>query len=250
LVLSATANFVPIGRKDNLYENPWNGWFCDYFTFCVGFSEVEVDLLTGEWSILRSDILYDAGESLNSTIDIGQAQGAFVFGIGYFLTEEWLISPKGMINSPDTWEYKPPTVYEIPRQFNVELLKDSKFPKGVLGMKGIGEPPMLLAYNIVSAIKYAIGQSRVERGLPPVFRLDGPVSVDRIQNAVQLKQTDFVLEDGPVQVQAEPKKVEAKVETKVEEPKAEETPADVKAEDKGEDESGKKGKKGQKQERT
>jgi len=192
---------VPIGRKDNLYENPWNGWFCDYFTFCVGFSEVEVDLLTGEWSILRSDILYDAGESLNSTIDIGQAQGAFVFGIGYFLTEEWLISPKGMINSPDTWEYKPPTVYEIPRQFNVELLKDSKFPKGVLGMKGIGEPPMLLAYNIVSAIKYAIGQSRVERGLPAVFRLDGPVSVDRIQHAVQLKQTDLVLEESNVVAQ-------------------------------------------------
>lgn len=34
--------------------------------------QVEVNLLTGETTILRSDILYDCGQSLNPAVDLGQ----------------------------------------------------------------------------------------------------------------------------------------------------------------------------------
>ena len=48
-----------------------------------------------------------AGESLNPAIDIGQAQGAWVMGLGYFFREDLLTCPKtGDNRSPDTWEYK------------------------------------------------------------------------------------------------------------------------------------------------
>ena len=43
-----------------------------YFNYAAAVSEVEIDALTGEYTILRSDIVYDAGHSLNPAIDIGQ----------------------------------------------------------------------------------------------------------------------------------------------------------------------------------
>ena len=45
-----------------------------YFNYAAAVSEVEVDCLTGEFTILRSDIVYDAGHSLNPAIDIGQVR--------------------------------------------------------------------------------------------------------------------------------------------------------------------------------
>ena len=52
-------------------ENPKGRPFY-YFNYAAAVSEVEIDALTGEFTILRSDIVYDAGHSLNPAIDIGQ----------------------------------------------------------------------------------------------------------------------------------------------------------------------------------
>jgi hypothetical protein len=57
--------------------------------------------------VLRSDILYDCGNSLNPVIDVGQAEGAFVMGQGYFMQEEILQGFDGVLASEDTWEHEP-----------------------------------------------------------------------------------------------------------------------------------------------
>ena len=43
-----------------------------YFSYGASASEVEVDTLTGDFTILRSDLVMDVGDSLNPAIDIGQ----------------------------------------------------------------------------------------------------------------------------------------------------------------------------------
>ncbi|XVF47063.1 hypothetical protein PTKIN_Ptkin03bG0078900 [Pterospermum kingtungense] len=43
-----------------------------YLNYGVAVSEVEVNLLTGQTTILRTDILYDCGQSLNPAVDLGQ----------------------------------------------------------------------------------------------------------------------------------------------------------------------------------
>ena len=43
-----------------------------YFSYGVSASEVEVDTLTGDFTILRSDLVMDVGDSLNPALDIGQ----------------------------------------------------------------------------------------------------------------------------------------------------------------------------------
>ena len=79
-----------------------------YFGLGAGCSEVEVDMLTGSVTTLRTDILYDCGHSLNPVIDIGQAEGAYVMGLGFFLQEETMYNKAtGELVSDGTWEYVP-----------------------------------------------------------------------------------------------------------------------------------------------
>jgi hypothetical protein len=51
---------------------------------------VEIDVLTGETTLLRTDILYDDGQSLNPCLDIGQIEGGFLRGAGLMLTEQMM----------------------------------------------------------------------------------------------------------------------------------------------------------------
>ena len=57
-------------------------------------SEVAIDTLTGEMRVLRSDILHDVGASINPAIDIGQVEGAFITGMGWLTTEEFVYNSK------------------------------------------------------------------------------------------------------------------------------------------------------------
>ena len=44
----------------------------NYSAFGAAVSEVELDVLTGEKLVLRSDIHFDCGQSLNPAVDMGQ----------------------------------------------------------------------------------------------------------------------------------------------------------------------------------
>jgi xanthine dehydrogenase molybdopterin-binding subunit B len=69
-------------RQD--FDRDWFG----YYIYACAWTQVEVDGVTGELDVLRSEIFYDAGGSRNPATDIGQVEGAFVQGLGNILTEE------------------------------------------------------------------------------------------------------------------------------------------------------------------
>ncbi|ESQ42120.1 hypothetical protein EUTSA_v10012448mg [Eutrema salsugineum] len=106
-----------------------------YLNYGVAASEVEVNVLTGETTVLRTDIIYDCGKSLNPAVDLGQIEGAFVQGLGFFMLEEYLMNSDGLIVTDSTWTYKIPTVDTIPRQFNVEILNSGHHKNRVLSSK-------------------------------------------------------------------------------------------------------------------
>ncbi|HEY0395519.1 MAG TPA: molybdopterin cofactor-binding domain-containing protein [Candidatus Elarobacter sp.] len=166
------------------------------FTYSAACSEVEVDVLTGEVMILRSDIIYDMGFSLNPAVDIGQIEGAFVQGIGYILTEEvtYQTDPSrddfGRLNSDNTWRYKPPAVTTIPIEMNVHFFPRYDVvppdPDELFSSKEVGEPPLVLATSVFLAIKNAVRASRVERDLSPIFDLSAPATVQEVRRAAGL----------------------------------------------------------------
>ena len=47
-----------------------------------------MDILTGEVEIIRSDLVYDMGKSINPATDVGQIEGAFMQGVGRVLLED------------------------------------------------------------------------------------------------------------------------------------------------------------------
>ncbi|XP_042387879.1 putative aldehyde oxidase-like protein [Zingiber officinale] len=64
-------------------------WVADdtssYLNYGAAISEVEIDVLTGATTILRADLTYDCGQSLSPAVDLGQVEGSFVQGIGFFV---------------------------------------------------------------------------------------------------------------------------------------------------------------------
>jgi xanthine dehydrogenase/oxidase len=167
------------------------------FTYSAVCSVAEVDILTGEVKVLRSDLAYDIGWSLNPALDIGQVEGAFVQGIGYVLTEELVFQPEGTpdegrLNTTNTWRYKPPAVTTIPLELNTYLFPRSLAasvpddPADVLSSKEVGEPPLVLATSVFLAVKAAIRASRLERGLDGLFRLDAPATVQEVRRACEV----------------------------------------------------------------
>ncbi|MEQ9301366.1 MAG: molybdopterin-dependent oxidoreductase [Cyclobacteriaceae bacterium] len=173
------------------------------FTFSAACSEVELDVLTGEVKVLKSDIVYDMGWSINPAIDIGQVEGAFVQGLGYVMTEKLVFEPegeeKGRLNTLNTWRYKPPAVTTIPLEMNTYLYPRSNSsevpdnPNELFSSKEVGEPPLVLATSVFFAIKDAIRSSRIERGLNPYFKLNAPATVQEVSRACELSDPDQLI---------------------------------------------------------
>jgi xanthine dehydrogenase molybdopterin-binding subunit B len=147
-----------------------------YYAYGMSVSEVEVDVLTGESKLLRSDILHDVGDSLNPEIDLGQIEGGFIQGVGWVTTEEIKWDNKGRLltHSPDT--YKIPTVNDIPRFFNVELLSGYPNEGTIRKSKAVGEPPLMLAFSVWLAIKDAVS-SVGNHEFEPAFSLPATAEV-------------------------------------------------------------------------
>ncbi|VAH30505.1 unnamed protein product [Triticum turgidum subsp. durum] len=172
-----------------------------YLNYGAAASEAEIDLLTGATTVLRSDLIYDCGQSLNPAVDMGQVEGAFVQGIGYFMSEEYVTNTDGLVVSDGTWTYKIPTVDTIPKQFNVELRNSGFHKKRVLSSKASGEPPLLLAASVHCATRDAIAAARKELhccgsgpSSPSFFELEVPAIMPVVKELCGLDNVEKYLE--------------------------------------------------------
>jgi xanthine dehydrogenase/oxidase len=162
-----------------------------YFVFSAAATEVEIDVLTGEFTILRADILYDPGKSPNPAIDIGQLEGAYVQGLGFATTEELVYDKQGRLVTDNIWSYKPPCTKTIPLDFRVRFypvdearnaLEEKAELHAVKSSKTTGEPGMTLGITAYFAIKRAIMDARRElTGAHDWLSMDLPATCQRIQ---------------------------------------------------------------------
>lgn len=164
----------------------------NYFTNGGALAVVEVDCLTGDHQLLRTDLVMDVGESINPALDIGQVEGGFLQGVGWSTIEELVWGDKG----PNKWlpdgamlttgpgTYKIPSASNVPLEWNVGLLADSPNPRVVYSSKGIGEPPLFLGSSAYWAIKDAVHAFRASEGMgTDHFVLDSPATCERVRLA-------------------------------------------------------------------
>jgi len=179
-----------------------SGWYqykkddnqCAYSTYGTAISEVLVDGITGEVRVERVDVLMDLGNQLDAAIDIGQVQGGFMMALGYLLTEEQKFDESARQLNLGTWEYKIPSAYDIPLEFNVALLKDSPNPVGVKGSKASAEPSMCLIPSVYLAVKNALYALRKSNGLgDDWFMLDTPLTPERVAIAAGTRVSSLVV---------------------------------------------------------
>ncbi|CAL1535967.1 unnamed protein product, partial [Lymnaea stagnalis] len=130
--------------------------YATYNCWSACCSEVEVDVLTGQYQITQVDFLYDCGISLNPEIDLGQLEGGFLMGCGLFLLEGMTFDPAtGKALTDGTWTYKPPLAKDLPIKFNVKFMRNTPNPKGVLRSKAVGEVPVAQGACVLLALKRA-----------------------------------------------------------------------------------------------
>ncbi|CAG9813286.1 unnamed protein product [Phaedon cochleariae] len=162
--------------------NPKSPAVEDYKIMGVGVAEVEVDILTGLRQISRVDILEDVGESMNPYVDIGQIEGAFVMGLGYFTMEQIIHDPDGKLLTDRTWTYKPPGAKDIPLNFRIKFANESHEPTlGVLKSKAAAEPPLCLSVTVPLAIRQALDSARREADASQAtwIPFNGPTTVEQ-----------------------------------------------------------------------
>ena len=128
-----------------------------YFAWGGAVLEVEVNGLTGEHRVVRADLLHDVGDPLSPSIDVGQVEGAFVQGLGWLTCEEVIYDRAGRLVTRGPSTYKIPSIGDVPNDFRVALLTKATQPGTIHGSKAVGEPPLMLAISVVSALRHAIG---------------------------------------------------------------------------------------------
>jgi len=125
--------------------------------FQAGFAEIEVDTETGEIKVIKYVVAHDIGRAINPQNVEGQLQGGAVQGLGYALSEDFVVDRRtGKTLSDSFATYKIPSSLDIPA-IEVILVEDP-VPSGPFGAKGVGEPGIVnVAPSIANALYDAIG---------------------------------------------------------------------------------------------
>jgi xanthine dehydrogenase large subunit len=152
-----------------------------YYAYGAAVSEVIVDTLTGEYRLLRVDIVHDCGDSLNPAVDLGQVEGGFVQGVGWLTSEELCWNDAGELTTHAPSTYKIPTCSDLAPDFRVQLLQNAGNREDTIyRSKAVGEPPLMLGISAFHAIRDAIATD--EQPLPD---LQAPATPEAVLKAIE-----------------------------------------------------------------
>lgn len=154
-----------------------------YFAYGMAVTEVALDTLTGEYRLLRADILHDAGNSLNPALDIGQVEGGYIQGAGWLTTEELVWDEAGRLRTHAPSTYKIPTARDAPEVFNVALWDGENPMKTIYRSKAVGEPPFILGISAFLALSDAVAACG-----PHYPALDAPATPEECLRAIKRAQ--------------------------------------------------------------
>lgn len=127
-----------------------------YYTQGAAAAEVRIDRFTGDLTVPRVDLLIDIGRSINPGVDRGQVIGGFVQGMGWVTGECLVYDERGRLLSDSPTTYKIPAASDVPADFRCEFFPNDDNVENVARSKAVGEPPLMHAICVWSAVKHAL----------------------------------------------------------------------------------------------
>ena len=142
-------------------------------SFAAHFALVEVDLLTGNVSVLRYVAAHDSGRIINPLTAVNQVEGGVSQMLGLTLSEELVTdAASGVTLNGSFLEHKCPTIGQFPEFQTIFVETDD--PVAPFGAKALGEPPSVpVAAAVVNAVYDAVGVRFTQIPLTPDKVLDG-----------------------------------------------------------------------------
>jgi 4-hydroxybenzoyl-CoA reductase alpha subunit len=135
------------------------------YSFAAYVAEVDVDVETGEYRVVKIWAAFDCGRALNRLAVEGQIEGSIHMGLGQVMGESMNYRGSRLFN-PSLLEYKIPMPQQMPE---VEiLLVGEDDPEGPFGAKEAGEGPLIATLPAIGNALYdAIGVRFTELPITP-----------------------------------------------------------------------------------
>ncbi len=166
---------VKTSVKDEVGEKSTSAfWF-----LAAGAAEVEVDVDTGKFKLLKYATAVDVGKALNPLGCRQQLTGAAITGIGQAVFEE-IAYDNGQLINPNFVDYVLPSLGDMPAVIDPIAIENPD-RNGPFGAKGIGESALIpVAPAIANAIFDAVG----------VRIKDLPIKAEKIYLALEELKTE------------------------------------------------------------
>jgi CO/xanthine dehydrogenase Mo-binding subunit len=152
-----------------------------FSSFGAQAAEVEVDVETGQVTIVRMTAAHDFGRAINPKLCISQIIGGMEIGVGYALSEEGIYDSKtGKMLNPNFHQYRLPTSMDMPpiEAYIIES-RDPYFAFDARGGAEVTNTPTPAA--IANAIHHAIG----------IWFNELPITPDKILEAIRAKKGEW-----------------------------------------------------------
>ena len=127
-----------------------------YHVYGTSITIVTVDCTRGTYEFDAVKVVHDYGKSMSEGIDLGQAEGGLVQGMGWMTMEEIAYDTDGRLLSNALSTYKVPDVFSVPKNIEILPLETSGNEMAILKSKAVGEPPLMYGIGAYFAIQNAI----------------------------------------------------------------------------------------------
>lgn len=146
---------VPLDKVDNIDHEMILHRFQIAYCFALQTVIVEVDEETGKVKVLRVYAANDCGRAINPALVEGQIIGSVVMGMGYCLSEKFVVED-GYNLTKEYKDLKVPSIIDTPEI--IPIFVEETHPFGPFGAKGFGEMALNpTAPAILNAIYNACG---------------------------------------------------------------------------------------------
>lgn len=135
--------------------------------FAAHLAHVRIDPETGKVEVLDYVAVQDVGKAINPAGIADQIMGGVMQGIGWALYERLAYDESGQIVTASLLDYTLPGIHQAPRSIE-PIIIEVPSQSGPLGVRGVGEPPVVPApAAVANAIRDASGVRLTDLPMTP-----------------------------------------------------------------------------------